>query len=110
MFATRTRRIWRSTASISYAILYAILLAAIASTTTLAQSYPTKPIRMIIPFPPGGGNDVVGRMVAAQLSQRLGKQIVIDNRGGGAGRAIMSAGNVGKLHLGTITSGRRSSI
>src|SRR5450631_2848475 len=52
-----------------------------------AQDYPTKPVRLIIPFPPGGSNDVVGRMIALQLSDRLGKQVVVDNRGGGKLRA-----------------------
>ena len=52
----------------------------------LAQSdYPSKPVRLIIPFPPGGSNDVVGRMIALQLSDRLGKQVVVDNRGGAGG-------------------------
>ncbi len=51
----------------------------------VAQDYPTKPIRLIIPFPPGGSNDVVGRMIAQQLSDRLGKQVVVDNRGGAGG-------------------------
>src|SRR5262249_21362327 len=51
----------------------------------LAQEYPTKPVRLIIPFPPGGSNDVVGRMVATQLGERLGKQVVVDNRGGAGG-------------------------
>src|ERR1700704_2757442 len=50
-----------------------------------AQEYPTKPVRLIIPFPPGGSNDVVGRMIALQLSDRLGKQVVVDNRGGAGG-------------------------
>jgi tripartite-type tricarboxylate transporter receptor subunit TctC len=50
-----------------------------------AQEYPTKPVRLIIPFPPGGSNDVVGRMIATQLSDRLGKQVVVDNRGGAGG-------------------------
>jgi tripartite-type tricarboxylate transporter receptor subunit TctC len=50
-----------------------------------AQEYPTKPIRLVIPFPPGGSNDVVGRMIAQQLSDRLGKQVVVDNRGGAGG-------------------------
>ena len=50
-----------------------------------AQDYPSKPVRLIIPFPPGGSNDVVGRMIALQLSDRLGKQVVVDNRGGAGG-------------------------
>jgi tripartite-type tricarboxylate transporter receptor subunit TctC len=55
------------------------------STPLAAQDYPSKPIRLIIPFPPGGSNDVVGRMIATQLSERMGKQVVVDNRGGAGG-------------------------
>jgi tripartite-type tricarboxylate transporter receptor subunit TctC len=55
------------------------------TTAAAAQQYPTKPIRLIIPFPPGGSNDVVGRLIAAQLSERLGKQIIVDNRAGAGG-------------------------
>jgi len=55
------------------------------STSVAAQDYPNKPVRLIIPFPPGGSNDVVGRMIAIQLSDRLGKQVVVDNRGGAGG-------------------------
>ena len=55
------------------------------STSVTAQDYPAKPVRLIIPFPPGGSNDVVGRMVATQLSERLGKQVVVDNRAGAGG-------------------------
>jgi len=55
------------------------------STLASAQDYPNRPVRLIIPFPPGGSNDVVGRMVATKLSERLGKQIVIDNRAGAGG-------------------------
>jgi len=55
------------------------------TTAAAAQDYPTKPLRLIIPFPPGGSNDVVGRMIATQLGERLGKQVVVDNRGGAGG-------------------------
>ena len=51
----------------------------------VAQSYPTKPVRLIIPFPPGGSNDIVGRFIATKLTERLGKQVVVDNRGGAGG-------------------------
>jgi tripartite-type tricarboxylate transporter receptor subunit TctC len=50
-----------------------------------AQDYPARPVRLIIPFPPGGINDTVGRLVATQLSARLGRQVVVDNRGGAGG-------------------------
>ena len=53
--------------------------------TAAAQSYPTKAVRLIIPFPPGGSNDIVGRFIATKLSERLGKQVVPDNRGGAGG-------------------------
>jgi tripartite-type tricarboxylate transporter receptor subunit TctC len=51
-----------------------------------SQPYPAKPIRMIIGFPPGGGTDIVGRIVAQRLSEVLGQQILPDNRGGAAGQ------------------------
>jgi len=50
-----------------------------------AQEYPSKPVRLIVPFPPGAINDSVGRMIATQLSARLGKQVVVDNRSGAGG-------------------------
>ncbi|MFN3656884.1 MAG: tripartite tricarboxylate transporter substrate binding protein [Pseudolabrys sp.] len=50
-----------------------------------ADDYPNRPVRLIVPFPPGGSNDVVGRLVAQQLSQKLGQQVFVDNRGGAGG-------------------------
>ncbi len=50
-----------------------------------AQTYPSKAVRLIIPFPPGGSNDIVGRFIATKLTERLGKQVVADNRGGAGG-------------------------
>jgi len=62
-------------------------IAALALTShsliTFAQSYPARPVRLVVPFPPGGSNDIVGRVVAAGLSERLGKQVIVDNRAGG---------------------------
>jgi tripartite-type tricarboxylate transporter receptor subunit TctC len=61
------------------------LLAALTAPAAAQQDYPNRPIRVIVPFPAGGSNDIVGRAIAAQMSERLGKQIVIDNRTGAGG-------------------------
>jgi tripartite-type tricarboxylate transporter receptor subunit TctC len=50
-----------------------------------AADYPDRPIRLIIPFPPGGSNDVVGRLIAKTLSEKIGQQVFVDNRGGAGG-------------------------
>jgi tripartite-type tricarboxylate transporter receptor subunit TctC len=63
----------------------AAVLLALSSAAFAADDYPNKPIRLIIPFPPGGSNDVVGRLVAKQLSEQLGQQVFVDNRGGAGG-------------------------
>ena len=63
----------------------ALLLALLFSACATAQSYPVRAIRLIVPFPPGGSNDIVARVVAAQLGERLGHGVVIDNRGGAGG-------------------------
>ena len=51
----------------------------------LAQTYPAHPIRLIVPYPPGGAIDIVGRIVAQKLGERLGQNVVVDNRGGAGG-------------------------
>ena len=61
----------------------AVLLALTAGAT--ADEYPNRQIRLIIPFPPAGSNDVVGRLVARHLSDQLGQQVYVDNRGGAGG-------------------------
>ena len=62
------------------AAMFALPFAAIG-----ADAYPAKPVRLIVPFPPGGSNDIVGRLVASELSPLLGQQVIIDNRGGAGG-------------------------
>jgi tripartite-type tricarboxylate transporter receptor subunit TctC len=62
-----------------------LIASVFAAPGALAQTYPTKPVRVIIPWPPGGSNDVVGRLVLQKLTQSLGQQFVVDNRAGAAG-------------------------
>ncbi len=64
------------------ALVFCVFL---ASTAALAQGYPTKPVRLIVPFPPGGPTDIVGRMVAQKISDGLGQPVVVENRAGAGG-------------------------
>lgn len=64
--------------------LFALALS-LAFAAPAAADYPDRPVRLIIPFPPGGSNDVVGRLVANQLSEKLGHKVFVDNRGGAGG-------------------------
>ena len=88
----------------------ASLLAPALPRGALAQTYPTRPIRMLIGFPPGGGVDIIGRLLAPKLQERLGQPVLVENRAGANGNIAMEAaakaaadgytlfyGNVGNL-------------
>jgi tripartite-type tricarboxylate transporter receptor subunit TctC len=66
---------------LSKAVLFLLVLSSVA----VADDFPNRPIRLVVPFPPGGSNDVVGRIVANQLSAKLGQQVFVDNRGTAGG-------------------------
>ncbi len=63
-----------------------LLGAGLTAGSVMAQTYPTKPLRMVIGFAPGGGTDILGRIVAQQLGEGLGQRVVPDNRGGASGQ------------------------
>ena len=67
-----------------FAGIAAVMLAVVAA-SAVAQSYPSRLIRLIVPFPPGGAVDLLGRGVAQQLGEQTGQSVVVDNRGGAAG-------------------------
>ena len=70
----------RSTARILFTVASLLITGA-----ALAQGWPAQPVRMVIPWPPGGGNDILGRMLADALAPALGQPVVVDNRGGANG-------------------------
>ena len=70
------------------------LVALVVPVVAFGQAWPTKPVRLVSPFPAGGGTDAFARPLAAQLSQQLGQQFIIDNRGGAGG--TIGADNVAK--------------
>ena len=64
---------------------FVVIGAGLAGTALAADAYPNKPVRFIVPYPPGGGTDIVSRLITTKLSERLGVQVIVDNRGGAAG-------------------------
>src|SRR6186997_2696870 len=65
--------------------LVSLTLLCVAPLLAVAQTYPARPVRMISPYPPGGGTDAVARLVAQALTDQLGQQVVVDSRGGANG-------------------------
>ena len=73
------------------AVVTAVLSASALTSPAVAQQYPNRPIRLLIPSPPGGGTDILGRLVKEGLTELWGQPVVVDNRGGASGRIAAAA-------------------
>ena len=90
-------------------MLSAAVLAALSSMPAFAQSYPAKPIRLIVPFPAGGATDILARALSQKLGEKIGQTVVVENRPGaggtiGADAASKSAADVYTLLLATSST------
>ena len=69
-----------------FALILACALGAVAHVPSFAQAFPSRPVTLVVPFPPGGGTDTGGRIIAEQLGKRWGQTVVVENKGGAAGQ------------------------
>ncbi len=106
---TRTATFTLRRSLLGTAALAALALAAPGIALAQAQAYPDKAVKLVVPYPPGGATDVIGRVLAQKLGAALGQQFIVDNRAGAGGS--LGAGQVGKstpdgytLLMGALTS------
>jgi tripartite-type tricarboxylate transporter receptor subunit TctC len=90
-------------------VLFAAAGLALATGAFAQDAYPVRPVRLIVPYPTGGGSDIIGRIIAEKLSEQLGRQVIVDNRGGastaiGAELAAKAPADGYTLLLATVTT------
>src|SRR6516164_2883132 len=69
----------------AFRFLFTLCLATVLAAAARGQDYPSRPIMLVVPYPPAGGNDVIARFVARKLSAALGREVIVENRGGAGG-------------------------
>ena len=87
-----------------------IIGAGLAGAALAQEAYPSKPIRFIVPYPPGGGTDIVSRLITMKLSERLGVQVIVDNRGGAGGTIGIGMAAKGSADGYTLVMGQTSNL
>ncbi|HEV3011087.1 MAG TPA: tripartite tricarboxylate transporter substrate-binding protein, partial [Burkholderiales bacterium] len=65
--------------------IFSVVIAALISGTAFAQTFPSKPIRVLVPFPAGGTTDIVARIVGQRVSEQVGQPVLVENRAGAGG-------------------------
>ena len=93
-----------------FGMLAAALLAGVFSTAQAQGTFPTKPVRLVVPFPPGQATDIVARLLAEALTRQWGQQVIVENRGGGGSIPGMMSGRDAAPDGYTITFGTSGSI
>lgn len=87
-----------------------VVAAGFAGTVLAQQAYPGKPIRFVVPYPPSGGTDIVSRLITTKLSDRLGVQVIVDNRAGAGGTIGIGIAAKGAADGYTLVMGQTSNL
>src|SRR4051794_40426519 len=83
--STARRRLEENTLKIVRSVVSVSMLFVVSVGTSVAQGFPSRPVQFVVPYPPGGGNDIFARVLAGPLQESLGQSVIVDNRAGAGG-------------------------